>query len=58
MRSLSTSQVANAAAHKAPIQLYGLEGRYAHAIYSAASKQNQLEAVDKDFQGISVNFKF
>jgi F0F1-type ATP synthase delta subunit len=39
----------------APIQLHGLEGRYAHAIYAAASKKNQLEAVDKDFQNILVN---
>jgi len=35
--------------------LYGLEGRYAHAIYAAASKQNQLSAVDKDFQGLLVS---
>ena len=39
---------------QAPLQLYGLEGRYAHAIFSAAKKQNKLDAVDKDFQGISV----
>lgn len=38
----------------APVQLHGLEGRYAHAIYSAAVKKNQLEAVDKDFQNILV----
>ena len=40
---------------KAPIQLYGLEGRYAHAVYAAASKKNQLDAVDKDFQGLLVS---
>ncbi len=39
---------------KAPIQLFGLEGRYAHAIYSAAVKQKQIDAVDKDFQSIKV----
>lgn len=38
-----------------PIQLYGLEGRYAHAIYSAAVKQKSLDAVDKDFKSILVN---
>jgi F-type H+-transporting ATPase subunit O len=32
--------------------LYGLEGRYAHAIYSAAIQSNSLDAVNKDFQGI------
>ncbi|XP_044526169.1 LOW QUALITY PROTEIN: ATP synthase subunit O, mitochondrial [Gracilinanus agilis] len=31
-----------------PIQLYGLEGRYATALYSAASKQNKLDAVEKE----------
>jgi hypothetical protein len=39
---------------QAPIQLYGLEGRYATAIYTAAAKKNQLDAVDKDFQGLLV----
>jgi F-type H+-transporting ATPase subunit O len=38
-----------------PIQLYGLEGRYATAIYTAAAKKNQLSAVEKDFQNISVS---
>jgi len=30
--------------------VFGLEGRYASALYSAASKKNQLDAVDADFQ--------
>ena len=42
---------------QAPIQLFGIEGRYAHAIYSAASKENQLDAVAKDFQGLTVSFR-
>ena len=33
-----------------PIPVFGLEGRYASALYSAASKQKQLDAVDADFQ--------
>ncbi|KAL5010343.1 hypothetical protein ScPMuIL_012648 [Solemya velum] len=33
---------------KAPIQLFGLEGRYAHAIYSAASKEKKLDVVEKE----------
>ncbi|XP_014488836.1 PREDICTED: ATP synthase subunit O, mitochondrial [Dinoponera quadriceps] len=39
---------------KPPIQVFGLEGRYATALYSAASKQKSLDAVEKDlvnFQG-------
>ncbi|XP_001513754.5 ATP synthase subunit O, mitochondrial [Ornithorhynchus anatinus] len=31
-----------------PIQVYGLEGRYATALYSAAAKQNKLEQVEKE----------
>ncbi|NWH40893.1 ATPO synthase, partial [Chloropsis hardwickii] len=33
---------------KPPIQVYGLEGRYATALYSAASKQKKLEQVEKE----------
>nr|CAG4649713.1 EOG090X0EB8 [Scapholeberis mucronata] len=35
---------------KAPIQVYGLEGRYASALYSAASKQKSLEKVEKELK--------
>jgi F-type H+-transporting ATPase subunit O len=38
---------------KAPIQLFGIDGRYAHALYSAASKEKQLEAVEKDLKELS-----
>lgn len=31
-----------------PIALFGLEGRYANALYSAASKNKKLDAVEKD----------
>lgn len=33
---------------KPPIQIFGIEGRYATALYSAASKQKTLDAVEKD----------
>ncbi|VVC24194.1 ATPase, OSCP/delta subunit,F1F0 ATP synthase OSCP/delta subunit, N-terminal domain [Cinara cedri] len=33
---------------KPPIQVFGIEGRYATALFSAGSKQNQLEAIEKD----------
>jgi len=58
VRSVSSTPTLQAAAApaakavKVPLQMHGLEGRYAHAIYSAAAKNNQLDAVDKDFQGI------
>ena len=31
-----------------PVQIYGIKGRYATALYSAASKQNKLEQVAKE----------
>jgi len=33
---------------KPPIQVFGVEGRYATALYSAATKQKQLDAVEKE----------
>ncbi|KAG5321229.1 ATPO synthase, partial [Pseudoatta argentina] len=38
-----------------PVQVFGLEGRYATALFSAATKQKALDAVEKDlisFQGL------
>ncbi|XP_046741558.1 ATP synthase subunit O, mitochondrial [Diprion similis] len=40
---------------KPPVQVFGLDGRYATALFSAASKQKSLDAVEKDllkFQGL------
>ena len=33
---------------KTPIPVYGIEGRYSAAIFSAANKNGALEAVEKD----------
>lgn len=38
----------SAAAVKPPIQLFGLEGRYATALYTGATKLNQLDSVEKE----------
>ena len=35
-----------------PIQVFGIEGRYAHAMYSAASKQNSLEKVEGELSKV------
>lgn len=35
---------------KAPIEVFGIEGRYAHALYSAATKSKKLDAVDNDMK--------
>jgi len=54
VRQFSTSASREALA-KAPIQVFGIEGRYAHALFSAATKKNSLSQVDKEMhklQGI------
>ncbi|KAI8367924.1 OSCP/delta subunit of ATPase [Choanephora cucurbitarum] len=38
---------------KAPITLFGLDGRYATALYTAAARQNVLEAVEKDLKTLN-----
>lgn len=42
---------------KSPIQVFGLEGRYASALYSAASKLKQLDAAEKDLIGLQQSIK-
>jgi len=42
---------------KAPVAVFGIEGRYATALYSAASKQKALDAVEKDLDAFSVQLK-
>lgn len=37
---------------KPDLQLFGIEGRYAHALFSAASKKNCLDQVEKDLQQV------
>lgn len=37
---------------KTPIQVHGVEGRYASALYTAAYKQKSLETVEKDLKQI------
>ncbi|EPQ04283.1 ATP synthase subunit O, mitochondrial [Myotis brandtii] len=36
-----------------PVQVYGVEGRYATALYSAASKQNKLDQVEKELSRVA-----
>jgi F-type H+-transporting ATPase subunit O len=40
-----------------PVQVFGIEGRYATALYSAASKQKSLDAVEKDLKSFQAEFK-
>ena len=38
------------------MQIYGIEGRYAHALYSAAFKKKSLEKVETDVKKMQVEF--
>lgn len=42
---------------KPPISLFGLEGRYVNALYSAAAKSNKLDAVEGDLKKLSGLYK-
>lgn len=42
---------------KPPVQLFGLEGRYATALFSAASKLKQLDQVEKDLSALQETLK-
>ncbi|CAG9766075.1 unnamed protein product [Ceutorhynchus assimilis] len=56
VRKFSTSNVASQLV-KPPIQIFGIEGRYATALYSAASKQKSLEGVEKDLTSLQQSLK-
>ncbi|ELU03374.1 hypothetical protein CAPTEDRAFT_150888 [Capitella teleta] len=61
VRQLSTS-ASRSHLVQAPIQLFGVEGRYAHALYSAATKQKSLQSVEKELNSfkdiLKVDTKF
>ncbi|CAK1585458.1 unnamed protein product [Parnassius mnemosyne] len=56
VRSLSTS-AATAQLVKPPIQVFGLEGRYAAALYSAGSKKKTLDTVEKELSHFQQSIK-
>ncbi|XP_046977893.1 ATP synthase subunit O, mitochondrial [Vanessa cardui] len=56
VRSLSTSSAA-AQLVKPPVQVFGLEGRYASALYSAASKKKALDTVEKELKQFQDSIK-
>ncbi|XP_065057313.1 ATP synthase subunit O, mitochondrial-like [Rhopilema esculentum] len=47
-RQFSVSSAVRGQVVKPPLQIYGVEGRYAHALFSAASKKNALDKVEAD----------
>ncbi|XP_005921266.1 ATP synthase subunit O, mitochondrial [Haplochromis burtoni] len=57
-RQFSTSVIRPAAKLvRPPIQVYGVEGRYATALFSAASKQNKLDQVEQELGKVSALIK-
>ncbi|XP_055902267.1 ATP synthase subunit O, mitochondrial [Eupeodes corollae] len=54
---LARSMSSSAKTVKLPIQVFGLEGRYATALYTAASKMSQLDQVEKDLVRIQDSIK-
>lgn len=42
---------------KPPVQVFGLEGRYASALYSAATKNKTLDAVEKELTSFQKSMK-
>lgn len=40
-----------------PVSIFGVEGRYVNALYSAASKNNKLEAVEGDLKKLAGLYK-
>ncbi|XP_049872606.1 ATP synthase subunit O, mitochondrial [Pectinophora gossypiella] len=56
VRSLSTSASASQMV-KPPVQVFGLEGRYASALYSAASKSKALDTVEKELTQFQQSIK-
>lgn len=55
-RQFSTS-TASANLVRTPVAVYGIDGRYASALYSAASKQKALDAVEKDLLKVEAQIK-
>jgi len=58
VRRLSTSAARHGKLAAAPIQLFGTEGRYAHALYSAATKQGKLADAEAElaaFQALAAS---
>jgi len=52
-----SSSSANNAIVRSPLAVHGIDGRYASALYSAASKQKALEAVEKDLTKFAATLK-
>jgi len=52
IRKFGTSAVVQGKLVAPPVYVFGIEGRYAHALYSAATKEKKLDVVEKDIKDI------
>jgi len=57
VRKFSTSTTFHSKLVTPPVYVFGIEGRYAHALYSAATKEKKLDVVEKDLKDIQVLVK-
>merc|ERR1711953_441545 len=57
VRGFSSSTIRNAGLVKPPCQVSGTEGRYAAALFSAASKNKALDVVEKDLNTFQATVK-
>jgi len=53
VRGFSTNALTRQAAEVAPIKVFGVEGRYAHALFSAASKTGALDSAEAELSKVS-----
>ena len=52
-RAFSTTAARSQEAARAPIQVFGREGKYAHALFNAASKENVLDKMEGDLNSVA-----
>jgi len=57
IRQFSTASALRSKLTTPPIHVFGIEGRYAHALYSAATKDKKLDVVEKDLKEIQALLK-
>jgi len=57
VRKFSTSSNFHSKLVAPPVYVYGIEGRYAHALYSAATKDKKLDVVEKDIKDLQTVLK-
>ncbi|CAL1297199.1 unnamed protein product [Larinioides sclopetarius] len=53
-RQFSSTSVKSSAMIKPPVPVFGIAGRYATALYSAAMKEKKMDAVEKDVKDLNV----